>query len=270
MSENEWLISTDPAAMLALLTRKSTAEDTAWQPSNRKLRLFACGRCRMIWDKMAPINRKIVEAAEAYADGRRRRFYNPKSRSFEHRSPQAGELPHDDTWLLTIQTEFGESHILEAGSVERTYLYLPQEIQAGLLRDVFGNPFREVRIDSRYLIDALEKGWSELKFHADHWPQEEFTYRPHWARSPAVLSIAHTIYDERSFERMPILGDALEEAGCTERSIIDHCRGMCLACTDRTGFCWGVVAGCRLCNGTGKAGPHVRGCWVLDLMLGKS
>ena len=58
-----------------------------------------------------------------------------------------------------------------------------------------------------------------------------------------VPRIAQGIYDGRAFDRMPILHDALLDAGCDDEDILAHCRG---------------------------AGPHVRGCWVIDLILGKS
>ena len=54
--------------------------------------------------------------------------------------------------------------------------------------------------------------------------------------------IAESIYDHRAFERLPALADALAEAGCSNPDILSHCRG---------------------------PGPHVRGCWVVDLVLGK-
>ena len=57
------------------------------------------------------------------------------------------------------------------------------------------------------------------------------------------MALARTIYEERAFDGMPVLSDALEEAGCNDADILDHCR---------------------------QAGPHVRGCWVVDLILGKS
>jgi hypothetical protein len=57
-----------------------------------------------------------------------------------------------------------------------------------------------------------------------------------------VPKLAQSIYDERTFDRLPILADALEEAGCDDTDILGHCRG---------------------------PGPHVHGCWVVDLLLGK-
>jgi hypothetical protein len=57
-----------------------------------------------------------------------------------------------------------------------------------------------------------------------------------------VIALAEAIYDERAFDRLPILADALEEAGCTNADILNHCR---------------------------QPGEHVRGCWVVDLILGK-
>jgi hypothetical protein len=86
--------------------------------------------------------------------------------------------------------------------------------QCALLRDVFGNPFRPVRAEPAWL--AWDGG--------------------------TVAKLAHAIYDGRRFSELPYLGDALEEAGCADETVLRHCRG---------------------------PGPHVRGCWVLDLLLGK-
>jgi hypothetical protein len=66
-------------------------------------------------------------------------------------------------------------------------------------------------------------------------------FEPRW-RTPAVLGISHRIYDERDFAGMPILADALADAGCDDEAILDHLRG---------------------------PGPHVRGCWALDRVLAK-
>jgi hypothetical protein len=81
-----------------------------------------------------------------------------------------------------------------------------------LLRDIFGNPFRPVAFD------------------------------PEWRTSTAV-ALARGMYEARDFAPMPVLADALQDAGCEGPDILAHCRG---------------------------PGPHARGCWVVDLVLGRS
>ncbi|MFO0797777.1 MAG: hypothetical protein U0804_09875 [Gemmataceae bacterium] len=65
--------------------------------------------------------------------------------------------------------------------------------------------------------------------------------RPTW-RTEAVVGLARGMYESRDFGPMPVLADALEDAGCTDPDLLGHCR---------------------------SPGPHVRGCWVVDLILGK-
>ena len=65
----------------------------------------------------------------------------------------------------------------------------------------------------------------------------------HSWRRPHVLEVAQSIYDNRAFDRMLELGQSLHERGCENREILDHCR---------------------------SAGEHMPGCWVVDLVLGKS
>jgi hypothetical protein len=60
--------------------------------------------------------------------------------------------------------------------------------------------------------------------------------------TPTVVQLAQAIYDNRAFNRLPELADTLHDAGCDNEEILNHCRGQ---------------------------GPHVRGCWVVDLILGK-
>jgi hypothetical protein len=80
-----------------------------------------------------------------------------------------------------------------------------------LIHEVVGNPFRPV---------AFDTAW----------------------RTSTVVSLARGMYESRDFGAMPILADALQDAGCDNEDILDHCRG---------------------------PGPHVRGCWVVDCVLGK-
>jgi hypothetical protein len=93
----------------------------------------------------------------------------------------------------------------------RTAESLAQIAIADILRDIFGNPFRPVSVDTAWLTST-------------------------------VIALARQMYDSRDFSGMPILADALQDAGCETAAILDHCRG---------------------------SGPHCRGCWLMDLLLGK-
>jgi hypothetical protein len=73
-------------------------------------------------------------------------------------------------------------------------------------------------------------------------PFRPVTPDPSWL-TPTALASGQGIYAERAFDRLPILADALQDAGCDRAEVLDHCRG---------------------------PGPHVRGCWVVDRLLGKS
>ena len=130
--------------------------------------------------------------------------------------------PVTDLWQNAWST--AEATIIAAGRQARIAAGLPDErpeekhtateerTQCELLRDIFGNPFRPV------------------------------AFSPEWRTSTAT-AIAQQMYDSRDFGAMPILADALQDAGCDNADILNHCRG---------------------------PGPHVRGCWVVDLVLGKS
>jgi hypothetical protein len=72
-------------------------------------------------------------------------------------------------------------------------------------------------------------------------PFRPITFDPSW-RTLSAVRLAQTIYDERAFDKMPELGDAFERAGCRDEAILNHCR---------------------------EPGEHVRGCWVVDMVLGK-
>jgi hypothetical protein len=72
-------------------------------------------------------------------------------------------------------------------------------------------------------------------------PFQPMTFEPSW-RSETAVALASAIYAEHAFDRLPILADALEEAGCDHADVLTHCRG---------------------------PGPHARGCWVVDGVLGK-
>ena len=66
-------------------------------------------------------------------------------------------------------------------------------------------------------------------------------FSPEW-RTDTAIALARQMYEARDFSAMPILADALQDADCLNEDILNHCRA---------------------------ARPHVRGCWVVDLVLGK-
>jgi hypothetical protein len=203
MTEAEWLACENPDPMLEFLRGKA---------SDRKLRLFAVGCCRMKWESLTDeTSRHAVVLSEKFADGAVSRQALKKIRrtAWERRFPVLAGWHAADLWAWQAACTAASSIAPQIGT-ERGEPGMRS--QCDLLRDIFGNPFRPVTLD------------------------------PSWLTS-TVTSLAQAIYADRAFDRLPILADTLEDAGCTNQEILAHCRG---------------------------GGEHVRGCWVVDLLLGKS
>jgi hypothetical protein len=190
--------------------------------SDRKIRLFSAACCRMIWDDMQDERlRAGVEIAEQFAD----ELVSEDARCEAWLAVDA-VLQRDARRLPRI-TDLREFNMVYAvigilsdpskAGVEDVVRFTGGHIQSqrhvNSLRDIFGNPFRLVAFD------------------------------PMWRTSTAV-ALAKQMYDSREFSAMPILADALQDAGCDHDDILNHCR-------DANGI-------------------HVRGCWVVDLVLGKA
>jgi hypothetical protein len=224
MTEQEWLSCTEPTAMLAFLR-------AGGRVSGRKLRLFACACCRHVWNLLIDERSRVaVESAELLSDGlladseAQVIFSSTGKVSLAVRRPDSSpetilrlrrQHHRDKLWRAAFMAAFAvgkgvmdvQAHLrcAEANLVDGP-------TQSRILRDIFGAlAFRTVRLD------------------------------PPWL-TPAVVNLALTIYNERTFDRLPFLADALEDAGCTNEEMLTHCRG---------------------------PGPHVRGCWVVDLLLNK-
>jgi hypothetical protein len=248
MTEEEWLASESPQKMREHLEEKVGT-------SERKLRLFACTCCRRVarWFLDSCLH-LAVDVLERYADGAATagelatacanadqfdEGHALLSEELNGSRPSALDAAWDaaravaqatsndppgegeptyfhrlyDTIMHTVDAA-GEGAIVDdpqhgrslpAQAAERNAL-------ASALRDVFGNPFRPVTLD------------------------------PAW-RTGTAVSLARTMYESRDFSAMPILADALQDAGCDSSDILNHCRD--------------------------TNAPHVRGCWVVDLLLGK-
>jgi hypothetical protein len=227
MTEQEWLACTDPQKMLEFLRGKA---------SDRKLRLFAVACCRRIWPLMTDErSRRAVEVAERLADDMASQIELDLARKEAraaiptlHPSIDAsgGDRTSREAILRIVVTRAAWSAVrVPVSSLHvalRTAWVAEQRDPAwhgepwlsNLLRELVGNPFRPVFLDPAWLA------WND----------------------GTVRRLAQCIYEERAFDRLPILADALEEAGCADADILSHCRG---------------------------PGPHVRGCWAVDAILGK-
>ena len=224
MTEKEWLACGSPDALLNDCWRTATP---------RKKRLFGCACCYRAWHLLPdPRCKTAVRAAERFADGEgtaealetahraARAMIDKYQRiTYRTRSSEGEELflgtaacsavayidPDSSRWTWNDIA----NTLLEAGSRWHTEL----DAVCHLVRDVFGNPFRRPKLD------------------------------PAWLTSD-VQALAQGIYTDRAFDGMPILADALQDAGCDSDDVLNHCRD--------------------------PKQLHARGCWVVDLLLGKS
>jgi hypothetical protein len=229
VTEEEWLAETQPFFML------TWCEYLRGEANSRKRRLLACACCRAIWSLFEYERlRHAVEVAEAFADGRASEadlaqaskvsaaFEMAANEDFQRTrtsSSRFSAVVNSCKVACAAASATGPDHRLPGNA--RYYAgwhggvpVFENRGQPDLIREILGNPSRKVAIDS-------------IWFHRN---------------DGAVREIAQAIYDERAFERMPILADALEDAGCSDEEILSHCR---------------------------QTGPHVRGCWLLDLVLGR-
>lgn len=221
MTENDWLTCNDPAEMLKFLRGRIT---------ERKLRLFAIHTGRR-WDEQnvrlqnRPEFRAALDLADRMAEDICPEVEVSRVRDALNRwsSTWAGgqtnytgfnaathfiSTPVRFEAALTVSTEWCRL----AGTTPNTSVGTEALRQARLLQEMFGNPFRPVACDELWLTTD-------------------------------VLAMAKGIYQDRAFDRMPILADALQDAGCSTDSVLNHCRA--------------------------EYYPHVRGCWVIDMLLGK-
>lgn len=179
--------------------------------SDRKLRLFHCAIRRWSWDFIPDSSKAGIEASEHFADG------------IVSQEVLSAALRRAEAEASTIPRGMQRTHAYQAlGAMELEMQPYPiagfwtgeeeESAACPLHRCIFGNPFRPVSLDQE-------------------------------SRTSTAVAIAQSMYDSRDFSPMPLLADALQDAGCENEDILNHCR---------------------------SGGPHVRGCWVVDLILGKA
>lgn len=228
MTEAEWLACDNPTPMLKCLQGDA---------SDRKLRLFGCLCCRRHWHCLLDErSRMAVEMTELWADGLASEAELEAAESAADRARegvvtarQGGEYSISERFtnaaraaglLATVNPFSTDRCLVIAGYCRVIGLHETDESDrpesedtslSAIIRDIFGNPFRAVA----FSLD--------------------------WRTTTAVL-LAKQMYESRDFTAMPILADALQDAGCDDEDVLSHCR---------------------------SGGVHVRGCWVVDLVLGK-
>ncbi len=220
MTEADWLAGTDPAQMIEFV------RDTA---TDRKMRLLAVACCRSSRQLLLNKNHRAgLDAAERHADG----FLTlAELREVGERCNARAVAMYGQTELERDIHRWAEATAvanathppggnyfdLANNALDAIWMLnraIHRDINPGLshlVRDVLGNPFRSVALDPS-------------------------------CRTEVVVALATGIYEGRAFERLPVLADALEDAGGADADVLGHCRG---------------------------GGPHARGCWVVDRILGK-
>jgi hypothetical protein len=219
VSESAWLTSTDPQAMLAFLRDRGPV-------SERKVRLFAVACCHRLRDLLREdvlhFAVGVLEEGRVHSLGDSEyEVLRDQLERAVYAIPPAGDPMATARSVAALAVSsafhsFGQyqpvAHFVVQAQVAAGRNQVAEvALQAALLRDIVGNPFRPV---------PFSPGW----------------------RTEAAVALARGIYEERAFERMPVLADALEDAGCDSAEVLEHCRG------DE---------------------PHVRGCWGVDAVLGK-
>ncbi len=194
------------------------------QRSRRKKMLAFCACCRVTWEHVTfSGNRKAIEASELFADGEidlealRKRWQRMRFEPVVYTSwflPAAGPADRPNAYLRLAPRDAADLEALEAFEQWRTAKIEAEWNAAWVVcgLDVFGHVLTGARLS------------------------------PKWRTSDAV-SIAKQMYESRDFGAMPILADALQDAGCDNEDVLDHCRDASVT--------------------------HVRGCWVVDLVLRK-
>jgi hypothetical protein len=215
MTEAEWQECSEATVLLNFLRGKG---------SDRKWRLYACGCCRAAWHLLTDQqSRRAVEVAETFAEGGGSR----QALAEAHR--QAVSVVQRETMLagqMAARAAVAASHDWQGSSGCEMAIRAARALQArgygaiacSLVHDVFGNPYHPLPAAPTWMTPEVRT------LAADEAIRGGFFAGP---LDPV---------------RLAVLGDALEEAGCTNTEILDHLRG---------------------------PGPHVRGCFVLDLLLGK-
>ncbi len=263
MTEAQWLAGWDAAAMVRHLTRHAPAQggDGLWvrRPSplasDRKLRLFAVACCRQVWHLLQDgRSRHAVEAAERHADGRAAGedlaavCQDARAAVWGAAPGTASAAANVAVWVAANTAEMAARMVATQATA--------RDKQGNILRDTIGNPFRSVK------CPGCGTTWNR--------DTHDRCVGSDWL-TPTVVGLARAAYGSRDPETghldpltLAAVADALEEAGCDDRAVLNGLRGLAPCAHD--------AGPCDDCGGSGwrpSPVPRYRGFWPLDLVLGR-
>jgi hypothetical protein len=241
MDEKQWLACNDPTPMLTFLSGKS---------SSRRLRLFLCACARRVWHFVREeACHEAVQIAERHADGQVSQEELETAllaaRRVAWQIPDDADAPLDEVrsdWAAAVAAWAAEP----VGTFSVTGAPFADEDTKLFFHVLFSTISNVVWETAARITEQLTQASLLRDLFGN--PFRPVTLSPAW-RTPTVLSLAQSAYDHRILpggtldpERLAVLADALEESGCDNAEILGHLRG---------------------------DGPHWRGCWVVDLLLGQ-
>lgn len=242
MTESEWTTCTDPHAMLTFL-------QGCGDVSERKLRLCAVACCRRVWRLIRdPRYQRVVEVAERYADGlttvqEQAEALAAGLQAGEDGRQGANGRSRQEYWLVE-RAYRAVSVLLEADVSDWVRYSLDDVARAEGIEQLLASGEKPPAGDEflQFFKQLLVPYTAPLRCIFGN-PFHPVTFYTSW-RTDTVTTLATQMYETRSFETMPILGDALQDAGCDSEEVLAHCRD--------------------------PQQVHARGCWVVDLVLGKT
>jgi hypothetical protein len=204
--------------------------------TQRKLWLFACACCREVWPLLADRwSREAVETTEKFADRLADRHDFQVARDTAADVVRwAGQKPGDPAAR--------EAAVLAARAAHAVTLEPPLDAARAASEQA-----AEAAVRAGGRVEAVRELHARLlRDLVGPLPFRPLPYDPSWFHweNGGVKRRARDIYEGRRFATdLPALGDDLARAGCRDAAVLEHCRG---------------------------PGPHARGCWVVDLLLGKT
>jgi hypothetical protein len=242
--ERDWLTGTDPIALLN--SRHPVHTLGSVEPQTRRSRMYLIACARRAWERLPGVCRALVELAEAHADDPRGRRYlrtdvAPVAERLMNSPGESTDILEAHLELTSLRDSFAdhEPALRALGEPIRTEPNLPfaPEEWRGLAALVY-LPFDAHTPSFTWVSRALHDVHLVREVYGN--PYRLVPFEPEW-RTDTAVAFARGMYESREFSAMPIFADTLEDAGCNEPAVLDHCRD--------------------------PNQVHTRGCWVLDLVL---